>query len=74
MAVDFFLIDAPHVVPREFAAWEAAKEYHRHVFLRCIDAEEGSAERATLDAEGQAAKIESDRLEQIAREAWMLQR
>ncbi|WP_154717471.1 hypothetical protein [Sterolibacterium denitrificans] len=42
-------------------------------FLRCVDAQE-SAERAALDAEGQAAKIEADRLEQIAREAWKRQR
>ncbi|CAM5534091.1 hypothetical protein AFAE65S_00113 [Alcaligenes phenolicus] len=73
MTVDWFLIDAPHVVAAEFQAWEAAKAHHRAVFLRCIDAQD-SAERAALDAEGQAAKIEADRLEQIAREAWKRQR
>lgn len=70
MTVDYFLIDAPHTVPQEFATWQAAKEHHRAVFLRCIDAQDGSAERAALDAEGQAAKIEADRLERAARRAW----
>lgn len=74
MTVDWFLIDAPHVVPCEFEAWEAAKERHRAVFLRCIDAQDGSAEQAALEAEGQAAKVEADRLEQIARETWAKQR
>lgn len=74
MTVDWFLIDAPHVVPREFEAWEAAKEHHRAVFRRCLAAPAGGADQAALDAEGQAAKIEADRLEQIAREAWALQR
>ena len=74
MTVDWFLIDAPHVVPAEFRAWEAAKAHHRTVFLRCVDAQGDSAEQAALDAEGQAAKIEADRLEQIAREAWKLKR
>jgi hypothetical protein len=72
MTVDWFLIDAPHVVPAEFQAWEVAKAHHRAVFLRCIDAQ-GSKQTA-LDAEGQAAKIEADRLEQIARDAWKLKR
>ncbi len=70
MTVDYFLIDAPHTVPQEFAAWEAAKERHHAVFLRCIDAPDGSAERAALDAEGKAAKIEATRLERVARQAW----
>ncbi len=69
MAIDWFLIDAPHVVPAEFAAWEAAKAHHRTVFLQCIEAQD-SAERAALDAEGRAVKIEADRLEQVARDAW----
>lgn len=71
MTVDFFLIDAPRAVPQEFKAWEAAKEHHRGVFLRCVDAEAGSAEQASLDAEGWAAKVEADRLEQVARTAWL---
>lgn len=74
MTVDWFLIDAPHTVPQEFAAWEAAKERHCAVFLRCIDAPDGSTERAVLDVEGRAEKIEADRLERIAREAWMFRR
>ena len=71
MTVDFFLIDAPHTVPQEFKAWEAAKAHHRAVFLRCVDAEDGSAEQSRLDAEGRAAKGEADRLEQAARTAWL---
>lgn len=71
MTVDFFLIDAPHAVPQEFRAWGAAKERHRAVFLRCVDAVAGSAEQTALDAEGQAAKHEADRLEQVARTAWL---
>ncbi len=71
MTVDFFLIDAPHAVPQEFQAWAAAKDHHRAVFLRCVAAEAGSAEYARLDAEGQAAKTEAARLEQVARAAWL---
>ena len=70
MTVDWFLIDAPQIVPQDFGAWEAAKARHRDLFLRCLDAETGSAEQAALDVKGQAAKLEADRLEQIAREAW----
>lgn len=70
MAVDFFLIDAPHAVPEEFRAWEAAKAQHRAVFLRCISAQAVSAEQTALDAEGRAAQTEADRLERVAREAW----
>lgn len=70
MTVDYFLIDAPHTAPQEFAAWVAAKERHRAMFGRCIDAPDSSAERASLDSEGKAAKIEADRLEQVARQAW----
>ncbi|MDF6970136.1 hypothetical protein NMT62_24265, partial [Escherichia coli] len=71
MTVDFFLIDAPHTVPQEFQAWEAAKAHHRAVFLRYVDAEDGSAEQSRLDTEGRAAKAEADRLEQAARTAWL---
>lgn len=71
MTVDFFLINASHAVPQEFQAWEAAKAHHRAVFLRCVDAEDGSAEQSRLDAEGRAAKAEADRLEQAARTAWL---
>lgn len=74
MAADWFLIDAPHVVPREFEAWQAAKMRHRAVFQRFLDAQDGSAEQAALDAEGGAAKSEADRFERIAREAWIRQR
>lgn len=70
MTVDWFLVDAPHVVPQEFQAWEAAKERHLAVFLRCCDAPAGSVEQAALDAEGRAIKIEVDNLEKVARAAW----
>ena len=63
MAVEFFLIDAPHAVPAEFAAWVAAKERHREVFLQVLD---GRA----LEASAVAAAAEADRLEQVARQAW----
>jgi hypothetical protein len=71
MTVDWFLVDAPGMAPQEFQAWFAAKERHRSVFLRCCDAKEGSPEQAALEAEGRALKIEVDRLEQIARDAWL---
>lgn len=70
MNVDWFFVDAPHVAPQEFLAWEAAKERHHAVFLRCCEAKAGSAEQLALDAEGQALKIEVDHLEKIARTAW----
>jgi len=74
MAVDWFLVDAPHSVPQEFKAWDAAKKRHQAVFLRCCDASDGSPERAALNEEGQSLKIEVDRLEKIARDAWELAR
>ena len=74
MSVDWFLMDAPHVVPHEFQAWETARKRHNAIAFRCCDAVTGSAEQAALDAEGQAAKIEVDRLEQIARETWIRKR
>ncbi len=73
MAVDYFLIDAPHAIPEEFEAWEAATAHHRAIFYRCIEALDGSAEQATLEAEGRAAQAEAERLEQIAREKWAKQ-
>lgn len=70
MTVDWFLVDAPQAVPREFQAWEAAKERHRAVFLSCCDAKNGSPEQAALDAEGRALTTEAEHLENIARAAW----
>ncbi|MFP3709701.1 hypothetical protein SB783_37440 [Paraburkholderia sp. SIMBA_009] len=70
MAVDWFLVDARHAVPAEFAAWEVATERHRALVYRAIDAEEGGEEYAALEAAGLEAKREADRLEQIARDAW----
>ena len=70
MTVDWFLIDAPHVVPEEFQAWDAAVKRHHSVFLRCCEAPEGSDEQVALDAEGVRLKAEADRLERIARSAW----
>lgn len=71
MTVDWFLVDAPGTVPQEYQAWFAAKERHHEVFLRCCAAPVGSEEQAALDAEGKVLKAEVDRLEQIARDAWM---
>jgi len=74
MTVDYFLIDGPHSVPREFAAWELAKEQHKAIFQRAIAAEYGSELFRDLDQQGQKAAAEADRLEQIAREAWAKRR
>lgn len=57
MTVDWFLVDAPGVVPEEF--------------LRCLDAKDSSAERDQLDAEGLALRQEVDQLERQARDAWL---
>lgn len=69
MAVDWFLVDAPSVVPEEFSAWQDAKEKHRSIFLRACETLDGNA--PFLDAEGLAAAEEAIRLEKIARDAWM---
>ena len=71
MAVDYFLIDAPHTVPEEMEAMHAAYERWRAVFHRWYDAKLGSAERAKLDIEGTVLMKEVDRLEQVARAAWL---
>jgi len=43
MTVDWFLVDAPHVAPDEFAAWEAAKKRHMHT---CSCASRGQMKEA----------------------------
>lgn len=71
MAIDWFLLDAPHLVPEEFKAWESARGRHRAVFLRSCNMQLSSADLAALDIEGKAIKVEVDRLEQDARQAWL---
>lgn len=70
MAVDYFLIDGPHTVPQEFAAWEQAKEQHYAIFLQAIAADPNSEAGRALDLQGEKAAAEVSRLERIAREAW----
>ena len=74
MTVDWFLRDAPQVVPKEFAAWEAARRRHDALVLRVLDAEEGSEAMLALDAAAKTAQGEADRLEKIAREAFQRKR
>lgn len=69
MAADYFLIDAPCVVPTEFAAWQAAKELHRSIFSQALFAA-GTDQEEALNLAGQEARKVADRLEQIARQAW----
>lgn len=71
MTVDWFLVDAPGVVPDEFEAWRSAMARHHKVVLRCLDTKVGSAERDQLNAEGLALRLEVDQLERRAREAWL---
>jgi len=70
MAVDFFLIDAPHVVPVEFAAWRAVETRFDDIVMRWCDAD-SDAEKAALDFESRVVKAEADRLYQVARRAWL---
>jgi hypothetical protein len=74
MSCDWFLVDAPQVVPSEFRSWEMACGHLFDLCLSCVDAPSGSSEFLALDAERQAAEIECDRLEQIARDAWKSKR
>lgn len=69
MAADFFLIDAPFVVPAEFAAWQAAQDNHRIIFQQALLAV-GTDQAEAMDAAGQAAQQEAARLEYAARQAW----
>lgn len=70
MAVEFFLIDAPHIVPAEFEAWQAAKQRHRDLFLQVLALDEKGASFRALEAAAIEAAAEADRLEQAARRAW----
>ncbi|KVE37233.1 hypothetical protein [Burkholderia sp. TSV86] len=70
MAVDWFLIDAPHVAPREYEAWRAAKAQHEALFYCVLDAEDGTDAQRALELAALEAKSEADRLEQVARDAW----
>ena len=70
MAVEWFLIDAPHLVPSEFRAWTEAKERHYAIFRQAVDAQASGKPDEALEAAGVAAKVEADRLERIAWDAW----
>lgn len=70
MTVDFFLVDAPHVVPVEFAAWRAAQDRHDAIVLEYLGLPAGAPGLAELDQAGREAGAESRRLEEIARQAW----
>lgn len=71
MAVEYFLIDAPHTVPVEHAAWQEALARWRiaadRVF-KCESWNDSTFER--LNGVAVDAKQEADRLEQVARAAW----
>ncbi|MGO4333216.1 hypothetical protein [Cupriavidus sp. M-11] len=70
MTVDWFLIDAPRVVPDEFSAWEVAESQWIELFYRLLDAKAGSHAERELEHQVMAAKREADRLEQVARAIW----
>jgi hypothetical protein len=70
MAVESFLIDAPHVVPSEFAAWEAAKQRHRELFLQVLALDPKGTSDRVLEGAAIKAAAEADRLEQVARQVW----
>lgn len=74
MTVDWFLVDAPHVAPDEFAAWEAAKKCHMHLFLCLTRANERSDEWIALELAAREAQAECDRLENVARTVWACRR
>ena len=70
MAVVFFFIDAPHIVPTEYRAWVTAKEHHLAIAKAFFAAPLGSENRARLNKEGEAAGVVADDLERLARVAW----
>lgn len=69
MTVDWFLTDAPFVVPAEFTAWSDARDRHYAVVTQWCD-EVDEATRNAPDVEVQAVKSEVDALEAVARRAW----
>lgn len=71
MAVDWFLVDGPSAVPREFAAWLDAKQHRDELALRCLDAF-GTPAFSSLEIAVREAVKEADRLEQFAREMWLV--
>jgi len=77
MSVDWFLADAPHVVPREFQAWQVARACHARLVLRLaedttsgIDPEALGEHLHLLALAELAARHEAGRLKRIARLAW----
>ncbi|KNH06166.1 hypothetical protein BRCH_01552c [Candidatus Burkholderia brachyanthoides] len=71
MAVDWFLIDAPYVVPAEFAAWRDAKKRHEDLFHRALDTDERTKQYAALGHSALEARAEAERFETAVRTAWM---
>ncbi|GKT26903.1 hypothetical protein [Acidovorax sp. SUPP3334] len=71
MAVEFFLIDAPHTVPVEHAAWQAALARWRIAADRVFQCESwDNSQFERLNQVAVDAKHEADRLEQVTRMAW----
>lgn len=76
MTVDWFLIDAPYVVPAEFSAWREAKKRHEDLFYRVLDTDINEQAELYVALERQAleARDEAGRLESAARDAWAQKR
>ncbi|GKS73336.1 hypothetical protein AVME950_00590 [Acidovorax sp. SUPP950] len=72
MTVEYFLIDAPHTVPDEYAAWVQAKNRHHALFLEFITKCKGrtDADALAMETLALAAAAEAQRLEIVARQAW----
>lgn len=71
MAVDHFLIEAPRVVPKEYADWQSALATYRiysDAVARCEDW--SGAYQQSLKSRAYAAKLLADELEQFARDAF----
>lgn len=71
MAVDFFLVDAPHTVPTEYNEWQAAYRRWHSLFKRVMESDQWHCNVDALEEQACTAKAEADWLEQIARQAWL---
>lgn len=71
LTVDWFLIDALQVVPQEYNAWLSARQKHVELAIKCMDSWGDADAFKKIEAAAIAAKLEADRLEEIARSAWM---
>lgn len=75
MTVDWFLVDGPHLVPSEFAAWTKAWEHHIQLtltYLELCDAKAPLDTCAEAERVAVAAKAHADRLEVTERDMWRL--